>query len=71
MQADSEELPVPREATAELRELYSPELAPDALTVRHPLGVDSRAPETRFLSGSTARAETHAADKRHTTAVAE
>lgn len=45
---------MPREATAELRELYSPEVAPDATTVKQPLGVDVR--EVRFSRAGAARA---------------
>lgn len=40
MQAVEEELPVPKPPIAALSELYWLEVAPETLTVRHPLGVD-------------------------------
>lgn len=42
MQAGLDELPVPRAETAADRELYCPDAAPDAFTVKHPCGVEVR-----------------------------
>lgn len=42
MHAVEDELPVPRAVMAALSELYSPDEAPEAFTVRHPLGVEVR-----------------------------
>jgi hypothetical protein len=40
MQAVDEVLPLPRAATAAPSDAYSPEDPPEALTLRHPLGVE-------------------------------
>lgn len=42
MHAVEDESPVPRALMAALSELYWPDEAPDAFTVKHPLGVEVR-----------------------------